>query len=190
MAPSRLLGVIRFWRGDRIIYPLLIVSLSINVLLGHERQSRDPRSATETLLGTVMPVLSVSTTDGRAAALTWSGRDTIFYYFHPDCRWCQRNADAVAALERQTRARFDFVAVTSAHPAAHATGLPSATYWALSDGERRQLHLAGTPQTLLIAHGGRVLQSFAGAYAGETKRRLERFFQVELPAIAPTQSTR
>jgi len=181
---SRLLGAVRGWRGDRVIGALLMVSLSINVLLARERRSRDSRPAPDQLVGTVIPAVSVSTADGAAAALTWSGRDTIFYYFHPDCRWCQRNSDAVAALERQTHGRFDLVAVTTAKPDPRAAGVPSTTYWAFSDGERRRLHLSGTPQTLVVARGGRVLQSFAGAYAGETKRRVERFFQVDLPEIA------
>src|SRR5689334_2940168 len=111
---SRLTGAARNWRGDRAAYLLLVVSLSINVLLARERQSGERQIATDELVGTIIPAVAVAAADGTAAALTWSDRDTIVYYFHPDCRWCQRNADAVVALERQTRGRFDFVALTTA----------------------------------------------------------------------------
>jgi hypothetical protein len=188
---SRLLGVVRRWRGDHAAYVLLIVSLSINVLLTRERGSRDRRTTTDELVGTVIPAVSVKAADGTAATLTWNDRDTIVYYFHPDCGWCERNVDAVAALERQTRGRFDVVAVTTAMRDSRPKRLPVTTYWAFNDGERRRLHLSGTPQTLVVARGGRVLQTFAGAYTGNTKGRVERFFQVELPEIPrPPQSVR
>lgn len=188
-ALSQRLDTARVWRADRAAYVLLVVSLSINVVLARERRVRDHRPSADELVGTVLPAVPVTTADGAASALTWSDRDTILYYFHPDCRWCQRNAEAVVALERQTRGRFAFVAVTTARHDAHPARVP--TYWAFGDGERRRLHLSGTPQTLVVARGGRVLQSFAGAYTGDTRHRMERFFQVALPEIAPaTQATR
>lgn len=185
------LGTVRGWRVDRAAYALLVVSLSINVVLARERRGRGPdhRPSADELVGTVLPAISVTAADGSASTLTWNDGDTVLYYFHPDCRWCQRNADAVAALERQTRGRFAFAAVTTARYDAHPARVP--TYWAFGDGERRRLHLSGTPQTLVVARGGRVLQSFAGAYTGTTRQRMERFFQVALPEIAPaTQPTR
>src|SRR5262245_32998968 len=90
------------------------MSLSVNVVLGHERAYRSSLRSPHPVAGTVLNSLQVLSAAGTPATLTWDERPMVLYYFHPDCRWCERNANSVAALERLTRGTYRFAAVTTA----------------------------------------------------------------------------
>jgi hypothetical protein len=110
---------------------------------------------------------------------------TILYFFSSRCGWCERNWNSVAALEVATRGGYRFAAVTTedGERRDRARGLPVPTYWSLSERDRAAYKLSSTPHTLVVSPDGRVLASWAGAYTGATREKVERYFEMQLPEL-------
>jgi len=179
-------------------YGVLIViaaSITLNLLQSHRLKalSRTPDAAPRA--GTLVPGLDVTDADATPVRIEYGPgqRPTILYFFSPSCSWCERNWPAVHALERATRGRYRFVAVTTAggdERQTRASGLPVPTYWGWSETGRQSYQLRGTPHTVVIAPTGRVLRSWIGAYTGAARAELERYFQVDLPELSSRQRPR
>jgi hypothetical protein len=173
---------------SNVVYVLLVTSVSLNVLQA-ERLRRGPERPLAPIVGAQVPAFDVIASDARRVTVDYASanRPTILYYFSPSCIWCQRNWNSVAALERATRGRYRFLAITAAGDDVRrgfAQTVPVPTYWGLGDTERRAYRFNGTPQTLVVSGDGRVLRSWAGAYSSGLKRDVERYFDVALPDLA------
>lgn len=169
------------------VWIVLLVSLSLNVALGARLRARNAAPPAADGTPATVPPIDVRSLDGANVPVRY-GADappTILYYFNSACGWCRRNWDAVAALERQTRGRYRFIALTGEAAVAAPSGLPRGTIHTALGVRARRLHgFSGTPHTMVISPEGRVLQSWPGAYTGATKRAVERFFKVDLPAVS------
>src|SRR4029453_16252510 len=100
--------------------------------------------------------------------------------------WCVRNWRSVAALEKQTRGRFRFRAVTAGpSPTIDLTGygVDFPLFTARHPWQLRAYGFRGTPHTVVVSPQGQLLRSWIGAYTGAVKRDVERFFQVRLPEL-------
>jgi len=138
--------------------------------------------------GTRVPGIDVVSSNGLPTSFGYGAnvRQTIMYYFSPQCGWCERNWASVSALERATRGRYRFVAVTTADDRVRqmqAGRLPVMTYWGLPQSQRAAYQLGGTPHTVVVSPEGRVLRAWSGAYVRQVKTDLERYFQVRLPEL-------
>ena len=45
-------------------------------------------------------------------------------------------------------------------------------------------HLGSTPETIVVSPAGRVLKSWSGAFVGDTKNSVERFFGLTFQTLA------
>jgi hypothetical protein len=54
----------------------------------------------------------------------------------------------------------------------------------LSEDAKKDYHLNGTPQTIVVASNGKVLQNIEGAYVGENKYAAEKFFGIKFPGTS------
>jgi hypothetical protein len=46
-----------------------------------------------------------------------------------------------------------------------------------------QYGLGSTPQTIIVSLDGKILQNWVGAYTGDRRAEVERFFGVSLPGL-------
>jgi len=60
-------------------------------------------------------------------------------------------------------------------------GLPFPVYSGMNDSTGRTFKLRSTPTTILVSPKGIVLAVWEGAYGGETKSSIEKYFNVSLP---------
>ena len=183
-------------RDEYVTLALLGASLCFNIVLGAlliERRLPHPSSDStqEVAAGSVLPAIPVVTPEGAPEDLHWSdgGLVTVLYVFSPGCHWCRSNLPSIKALatSRGMSYRFIGLSVTERGLARYrAEGQLPFPIFAVSDRKDiANLHLGSTPQTLVVDKSGQVVFSVPGAYAGSNKRKIDRFFGVRLPGIAP-----
>jgi hypothetical protein len=171
-----------------VLLLLLAVSLSGNVYLA--RRAFRPAPAPIPLLakGATVPPLPVKALDGQAATISYQDVPTVLYVFSPTCPWCRRNIPNLKQLIRSAGQQYRFVGLSvdanglAAYVAEHQLPLPVYTKGEGDVADRYKL--GGVPQTIVISAGGTVLQDWSGAYAGDVKTEVERFFAVKLPGLS------
>ncbi len=180
------------WLSEWILPTLLVASLGANLLLVQRLRSADKAiiESKHFVIGDTVPPINARLETGELRQLDWSTHKlTVIYYFDPGCGWCQRNAFAFASLVGQLGTD---VAVYSYTPTLR--GLTEFKRQAhhvapvLTDNQediRKVLKLAGTPQTLLIDKGGRVVQNWDGAYTGVVRAAIQHYFHISIPDILP-----
>ena len=164
---------------------LLCASVTVNIIQAKRLRAHTDLRDTRPAPGTPVPALSLRTLDGKGIQLAFD-RPTILYYFSPQCAWCQKNWLNVKALVAGTEGRYRFVGVsTSADVAKYLVdaGLMFEVYTGLSPESARVLNFGGTPHTVVVGAGGRVLQSWVGAYGGRQQREVEDTLGVILPGV-------
>ena len=165
---------------------VLLISLTLNMVQGARLRSFARADDTGPAIGTRLPALEVLGESGRQDDDPAGTSATITYYFSRSCTWCIRNWPSVAALEKQTRSRFRFRAVTGAPSSTvdligHGVDFP--VFTARHPWQLRAYGFRGTPHTVVVSPQGQLLHSWIGAYTGGVKRDIERFFQVRLPEV-------
>jgi hypothetical protein len=183
----RNLAALRLAAASHGVFVLIVASMTLNLVQAHQLRTRIRTPSANPHIGLRVPAIDVKTADAKPIRFDYSTpqQPTILYYFNPSCSWCERNWQAVEALERGTRGRYRFVAVTTAdRDRVNDHAFPVATFWAWHEAGRRAYQLGGTPHTLVIGSDGRVVRSWVGAYIRNTRSDLERYFQVRLPEVA------
>jgi hypothetical protein len=168
---------------------VLLLSLILNVAQAARLRSLISEANPGPPRGAVVPPLQIMSRDERVIDLYQpGGQPTILYFFSAACGWCERNWANAAALERGTRDRYRFLAVSASGedvaPIVRRHRLPFELYPALSRSYRGALGLAGTPHTLVVSPDGRVLESWVGAFNGRVLADVARYFRVDLPGIS------
>jgi thiol-disulfide isomerase/thioredoxin len=175
---------------------LLAASASLNVLQVY--RSRDLAAALEkrspagTLkVGEAVRPLSVTDAEGRTVEIGGSGdsarRATVVYVFSPECGWCKRNAASIEKLARSAAGKYRFVAVSLApvspaqYEEARKLGFPVITE--LPAEIAAAYKFQSTPETVVISPQSKVVKVWLGAYLGETRKDVEKFFSVSLPDL-------
>jgi hypothetical protein len=174
------------------VWILLLVSVGVNLLQNQRLNGAALAREGFPRPGTRVPRIDVVSSNGQPASFGYGadGRETIMYYFSTQCGWCERNWASVSALERATRGRYRFLAVTTAGDGVrqtHAGRLPVVTYWGLPQSQRAAYQFGGTPHTVVVSPSGHVLRAWSGAYFRQVKTDLERYFQVRLPELPQGQ---
>lgn len=108
----------------------------------------------------------------------------MVYIFDPSCGWCNRNLTNIRDLATAKGGEFTFVGLSLSSKTLkeylQAKPLPFPTYTDISPAALKALSFRGTPQTLVVAPGGRVLKNWMGAYRGPLKADIESYFGVKL----------
>jgi hypothetical protein len=67
---------------------------------------------------------------------------------------------------------------------ASRTGLGNSLFLETASAPLEKFGIRGTPFTLVVSPEGKVLESWPGAYTGDTATKVERFFKVRLPGLS------
>ena len=193
-------SIVRHLRLDLVsrslLTVLLVLSLGFNVVMALRVRSVMARlspPASVLNIGDVAPSIPLLDLEGRQMRLAFDTKNpTILYYFSPDCPWSRRNSQNIAALAADTVERYRFISYSrgpiARNDAKRANGAPMPILTDGTDGPlslRLQYKLVGTPETLVISSDGHVMRNWQGAYRGELKSEIERFFGVQLPGLSP-----
>jgi hypothetical protein len=184
------------WEGTLTV--LLIASVGMNFLLikrvGHLAAVNELIKAEGRLnVGDSVPTFEAKTPDGETVAVSYR-KPTILYILRPDCVWCVRNTANINVLARAVESSHDFfgVSLSSANLSAHvlASGYTFPILEQLPVAAAIAMKLGGTPQTLLVSSEGKIIRSWAGAFAGPTADEIENYFGVRLPGIGGSESAK
>jgi peroxiredoxin len=175
---------------------MLVVSVALNVMLalkireltGMQNASRAER---ELDVGTIVPSITAKRLDGKSETITYadSTRPTVLYVFTPQCIWCTRNLDNLKTLVGQKGQDYRFIGIALSreglekYVADHQLTFPIYTDIPKEAGEAYKM--GGTPQTVVISPQGKVLQNWPGAYVGDQKSQVEKYFDITMPGIQP-----
>jgi hypothetical protein len=192
----------RLAEGGLSVVPLcvLVASLSLNVALGWKvrslaagppaRAAGAPMRAAGVQVNTVVPAIPTVGTDGQSGTLTFRDpRPTVLYIFSPRCGWCTRNEANIAALASAQSSRFRFIGVSVVKDGlASFAGGAKLGFPIFALASEQLGHELGfqdvTPQTVVVRPGGKVDRVWVGAYL-RSQPEIERFFNVQLPGLAP-----
>ena len=169
---------------DPILLLLLAVSLGTNVFL---YRHRTPVHASQPLrVGQQVPEFVATSLDGRLDRLRFD-KPVVLYVFSPSCVWCERNLDNAKQLAMDVTGKYEFVAIASdtneLREYVERKHLAWRIFTNLPQNIRRAYGIAGTPQTIVVGAGGKVLHVWPGAYRGNTADEIERTFGIKLPGL-------
>jgi peroxiredoxin len=175
---------------------MLVASVALNVMLALKIRELTGmqnalRAEHELEAGTVVPSITARRLDGKSETITYadSTRPTVLYVFTPQCVWCARNLDNLKTLVDRKGGDYRFIGISLSkeglekYVADHQLTFPIYTDIPKEAGEAYKM--GGTPQTVIISPQGKVLQSWPGAYAGDQKSQVEKYFDITLPGIQP-----
>src|SRR5215203_4306598 len=182
-----------------ILAGLLVCSLGTNLLLARRVGSPKTlislmRSESQLAAGDQVPSVTARGLQGRAAVLEYGGTNlpTVLFVITPGCVWCTRNVMNMRTLAEKAGDRYRFVALSldseklTEYVAGHKLNFP--IYTDLSYGRIQQYKLGGTPQTIVVSPQGVVMKIWSGAFADETLKDVESYFQVRLPGITDVET--
>jgi hypothetical protein len=178
--------------GLIIIMSVLLASSGVvNILLAREVSSLRLAFQSRGELGigdSVQPIIAHSL-DGTPATITFSGHalPTILYVFSPQCVWCTRNFDNIKAIENGVKGKYRFIGLSMSTISLeeYITG-NNLSFQVYKEPDPRSIidfKLSGTPQTLVISQDGKIVKNWYGAYSGDQKMDVEKFFGTSLPGV-------
>lgn len=190
LADTRIVATV----SRRALPCMLLLSLTVNVVQARRLRTLAALPPLGPVVGTVVPSVS-ATTSGRQTTelLDERGRmPTILYYFSASCGWCERNWPNVVALERATRHRYRFLALSASDVDLREVAERHGLGFQLHNGSDAYaaLGLRGTPHTMVLSPQGRVQVTWVGAFDRTTGRQVERYFGVSLPGLAPAPASK
>jgi len=174
---------------DGILLALLIGSLGINVYLGVARHRSGVSAPSRPELiaeGTQAPSFEGTDVKGHPVTLVYSRdrRNTLLYVFSPTCHWCERN---VANIRAVINARSDIhvvgINIGPAMDITSASRQPFADILTPTRATAQAYRFSGTPATILISPSGKILKTWAGAYAGPIGTDVSKVLAVSLPGL-------
>jgi peroxiredoxin len=187
----------------RILVVLLLCSVSLNILLARNIDSRkeaiehlkaEMRSTRELKLGESVPPIQAKDIDGYPVTVTYTGAGpaVVIYIFTPDCIWCTRNLPNVRMLALRSGGKYHFIGVSLSKDRLRdyisENKLDFPVYSEPAVEVISAYKLGGTPRTLVVSSEGRVLKNWFGAYNGDIKREVEDYFKISLPGVVETDT--
>jgi peroxiredoxin len=169
---------------DPILLLLLATSLGTNVFL---YRHHTPVRAVEPLrVGQQVPELVATSLDGDLVRFRFD-KPAVLYVFSPSCIWCERNLENARHLAMDVRGKYEFIAIASdSNKLREYLDSKHLSWRVLTDVPqhiRTAYRIAGTPQTIVVGTGGKVLHVWPGAYRGNIADEIERTFGIKLPGI-------
>lgn len=181
------------------VIALLVASTVVNVLLAAKVTSLRSvitymKSEHSLKVGTVVSKIEARALDGSTKAIRYDDVQvpTILYVFTPTCGWCAKNLENVRTMERNTAGRYRLVGVslsqTNLKEYLQREGLTFPTYTDINARSKEELHLGGTPQTIIVSPAGVVTHTWTGAFDGEQKAAVEKALAIHLPGLVVTKA--
>ena len=173
---------------------LLVGSATLNVFLakrveGLRRDLLYVKSENRLAAGASVQAIEAKDLDGRPTSIAYANgsRPTVIYVFSPSCRWCAKNLSNIKTLASQVSGQYQFVALSLTtsnlreYVAGHNFDFP--VYSEPAPAAITSYKMGGTPQTIVISEGGKVLKNWYGAYMGGTQKEIEDYFHLRLPGL-------
>lgn len=177
--------------ADVALIGVLAVSIGFNFVLvyGQREQPQPPVLRPLWAVDTIAPPLTLHDFNGNERTFDWDAQTgkAVIYVFSPDCQWCDRNLESVRALVEQGRGHYRVIPVAlireSELKAKPVPDLGTPSFLISSSVRRAGYRLGGTPQTVVIDKGGRVLANWVGAYTELIQPEVRRVLGVEVPTV-------
>lgn len=183
---------------NRLITTILTLALSssiiINIALARKVEhfryiEKTLRAEGELQLGEAVPPLQVKELTGNVIGFPYGNGQLplVLYVISPGCSWCEKNQPNAETIAKETSSKYRFVALSldskglKEYVASHHITFP--IYSDLPQETISKYKFGGTPQTIVISSEGKVLQNWRGAYTGDLKIQVEKFFNTTLPGI-------
>jgi hypothetical protein len=181
-------------RFDPVLLGLLALSLSGNVYLYRYSPSTRPRVSEALKPGDAVPPLTGKTVSGDDTTVDFAHKAVVMYMFSPSCSWCERNLDNARFLADHAGAQYDFVGVALDDTDLAQYLADRRLTWRVVRRVPRDLQgryrLSGTPTTLMVGQGGRVLHTWTGAYSGQVASEIQDAFHLTLPGLRALPTTK
>ena len=177
--------------GTAALITALALSLGLNVFLA-SRGGFAKRASTPSTLQTGASVpahLPLEDVNGRPVNISFADdqRPTVLYVLSPHCGWCKRNEANMAALYAASSEKYRFIGVSiddhDLQKYIEDRREPFPVYLLKSGDIARQLHITGTPETIVVNPAGKVIHAWEGVYVSTNEAEVEKFFGAKLPGL-------
>lgn len=180
--------------GTAALTTVLALSLGLNVYLA-SHASFAPRTTRPAPLKTDSSVpssISMEDPDGKPINIVFADdkRPTVLYVLSPLCGWCKRNEANMKALYSADSDKYRFIGVSI-----EARNLkqyvadgrePFPVYLLKSKDVAKQLHVVGTPSTIVVDPSSHVVHAWEGVYVKNNQAEVEKYFGLKLPGLPET----
>lgn len=174
-------------------YLLLATSASVNILLAVElyraRVALEPPPFAQ---GRTAPAITLRNSQGRTEVVNFAQGDlpVLFYWFSPECSWCEVNVSNFLALAKQAEHRYRFIPVSRSSPrelAAYSERItPGVRLYSITSESVKSYRSSGTPETLLVSARGEFIKRWIGAYPPSALEDIEKTLRITLPGLNGT----
>lgn len=173
---------------------LLFCSLTLNVYQGI-RIRRTPVNQSEYIaaptldIGAYISDLNVRDINNNDITISFGviNEYTILFLFSPTCYWCNRNMANFKAIASSQQNSYNVIGISLTDNKLldyiEHYNIDFPVYTNMLDNTRNMLMARRVPQTLVVSSDGQVVKLWLGAYRGETKRDVEKYFNVNLPGL-------
>nr|WP_164981586.1 TlpA disulfide reductase family protein [Silvibacterium dinghuense] len=173
---------------------VLALSLGLNVYLARNGGLKPhPKPIVPLEAGASLPSsIAMEDATGKPVTLEFADdkRPTVLYVLSPQCGWCKRNEENMKALYSAEGDRYRFVGVSiaSQNLARYVSDKrePFPVYLLKSKDEMDQLHVLGTPETIVVGPDAKVMRAWQGVYIQQNQAEVEKYFGVKLPGLPET----
>lgn len=180
--------------GTAALITMLTLSLGLNVYLARNGGLRPhPTPVPPLKAGASVPSsINLEDVTGKPVRVNFAddSRPTVLYVLSPQCGWCKRNEGNMKALYAAAGDKYRFIGV-SLVPENLAKYIadkhePFPVYLLSSKDVGAQLHVIGTPETIVVGPDARVIHAWEGVYIRQNQAEVENYFGVKLPGLPQT----
>lgn len=179
--------------GTAALTIMLALSLGLNVYLAHNGALRSrPQPIAQLKPGAALPPsINVQDVTGKPVRVNFADdtRPTVLYVLSPQCGWCKRNESNMKALYAADSDKYRFVGVSlvSENLTQYVNDKrePFPVYLLPQDAIQ-QLHVTGTPETIVVGPDAKVIHAWRGVYVQQNQAEVETYFGVKLPGLPQT----
>lgn len=178
--------------GTATLTIVLTLSLGLNVYLASHATFPKERPTPLKADAKVPESIAMEDADGNPVNINFADdtRPTVLYVLSPLCGWCKRNEANMKALYSADSARYRFISV-SIKPRNLKQYVadghePFPVYLLKSKDIAKQLHVIGTPETIVVSPSARVVHAWEGVYTKSNQAEVEKYFGLKLPGLPET----
>lgn len=169
---------------------LLGISLGANLLLSWRIREVHRSENPTPITGVRLKDFEAVDVDGHPFNISFrNSATTILYLLNPQCHWCARNLANIKTLSTTEGSSLRIIGLSLASPQlksyASSSGLDFPIYSIESLEPLKAVGAGGTPDTLLVAPGGKVIKHWTGAFSGTLILEIDKYFGVKLPGLLP-----
>jgi peroxiredoxin len=178
--------------GTAALTTILALSLGLNVYLASHATFPKERPTPLKADAKVPESIAMEDADGKPVNISFADdtRPTVLYVLSPQCGWCKRNEANMKALYSADSSKYRFIGV-SIEPRNLKQYVtdgrePFPVYLLKSKDVARQLHVTGTPETIVVNPSAHVIHAWEGVYVKSNQTEVEKYFGLKLPGLPET----